>query len=328
MSDDNPRPHKRQRTQSSGELATPESLRPLPPAILLVSLPALLVHPPNHRLYPHSLFLSLASLRKCLALPALSPEIECRAWTGLAEIGMKVIGGGLSQSEEHPWAKDIEAEVGKALSKGSIIAQKHPSLRAYRHHLVLLQAQLSHWQHKTKFARTQIRNLIASFWPTDPPHIVYSAHLAAISLLTTPNSPPTSSLSKPMHASPSPPHSRQDIHAALAAVEELERLSITNGHTRVTLFIHVLRLRILVAANMWADVPDALQRSETSLGLSYTPASTPKPRKDPRTDVSTPPEATFVAFEDPLEAAMVVHLLIMAVVFYTHVGSAADVSPV
>ena len=55
--------------------------------------------------------LSLTALRKCLTLPALSPEIECRAWTGLAEIGMKVISGGLSQSEDHPWASGIEAEV-------------------------------------------------------------------------------------------------------------------------------------------------------------------------------------------------------------------------
>ncbi len=46
-----------------------------------------------------------------MALPALSPEIECRAWTGLAEIGMRVISGGMSQSEEHVWAKGIESEV-------------------------------------------------------------------------------------------------------------------------------------------------------------------------------------------------------------------------
>lgn len=92
----------------SGESATMKSVSP---AVLLVSLPGLLAHPPNHKYYVPSLMLSLAALRKCLTLSALSPEIECRAWTGLAEIGMKVISGGLSQSEDHPWANGIEAEV-------------------------------------------------------------------------------------------------------------------------------------------------------------------------------------------------------------------------
>ena len=88
-----------------------DELRPLPPAVLLVSLPSLLAHPPNHRYYVQSLYLSLCALRKCLTLPALSPEIECRAWTSLAEIGMKVVHGGLSEDESCPWAKNIETEV-------------------------------------------------------------------------------------------------------------------------------------------------------------------------------------------------------------------------
>ena len=125
MTDENPRPSKRQRRQKT-ETVSPEvrstqnlpdenvkggPLRPLPPAVLLASLPGLLAVPPNHHLYPASLILSLRALRKCLLLPALSPEIECRAWTGLAEIGMRVIGGGLSQHAEHPWAHGIENEV-------------------------------------------------------------------------------------------------------------------------------------------------------------------------------------------------------------------------
>lgn len=135
--DDNPRPTKRPRTDpslsqvsSSSTLTPPPSsppaateasgessstqhpaLKPLPEPVLLVALPRLLIHPPNHRYYIKSLFLSLCSLRRCLALPALSPEIECQAWTGLAEIGMKVIHGGLSQNEAHTWASGIEVEV-------------------------------------------------------------------------------------------------------------------------------------------------------------------------------------------------------------------------
>ncbi|RPD54496.1 hypothetical protein L226DRAFT_539879 [Lentinus tigrinus ALCF2SS1-7] len=385
--DENPRPLKRQRIQSTTEavvddysdlepltplpsqtssepVSRPElsstspdlkqqqdcGLRPIPPAILLVSLPSLLAHPPNHRYYVHSLVLSLTALRKCLALPALSPEIECRAWTGLAEIGMRVISGGMSQSEEHVWAKGIESEVEKALSRGSIISQKHPSLRAYRHQLALLQAQLSQWQQKTKFARNQIRNLIASFLPSDPPHIVYSAYLALISLLTTPTtiskspSTPLKSRSTTSHqrTMSSPLPSAQDVHAALASVQELEDRSTAQKHNQVALLARVLRTRILIAASIWEDVGEAIQRAEAALGLSYEAASTPKTRKPlhpSQANVATDPgangkgtqappeEQTFIMFEDAFEAAMAVHLLMLSVVYYTHAGEATEVSP-
>ncbi|TBU25863.1 hypothetical protein BD311DRAFT_867198 [Dichomitus squalens] len=387
--DSNPRPLKRQRIQSSpcpiphsdgysSELEpltslppssdpalrpkslsfdpSQDGLRPIPPAILLVSLPSLLAHPPNHKYYVHSLIISLAALRKCLTLPALPPDIECRAWTGLAELGMRVIGGGFSQSEEHGWARGIEQEVEKALSRGSIIAQKHPSLRAYKHQSALLQAQLSHWQHKTKFARNQIRTLLASFMPTDPPHIIYSAQLTLISFLTTPVSAPKPSpgasiLSTPGKPRPnsnsshyrsgsSTPHpSLQDVHAALAAVQELEDRATAQCHKQVALLARVLRTRILVAAGMWADVRDAAQRSEAALGLSYEPMATPKARKPLQPSQSNgvagagkanappPTEQTFIMFDNTFEAAMAVHLLMLSVVYYTHTGEAAEVSP-
>ncbi|KAM5538360.1 hypothetical protein V8D89_007962 [Ganoderma adspersum] len=332
-----------------------EGLKPIPTAILLVSLPALLAHPPNHKYYIHSLVLSLRALRKCLTLPALPPDIECRAWTGLAELGMRVIGGGFSQSDEHFWARGIESEVEKALSRGSIIAQKHPSLRAYRHQIALLQAQLSHWQHKTKFARNQIRNLLVSFMPTDPSHVVYSAQLTLISFFTTPVSNPksspaatTSNPAKPPTTSShqrsgtsTPQPSPQDVHAALAAVEELEDRATRQNHNHVALLSRVLSTRIRVAAGMWGDVREAIRRVEAALGLSYEPTFTPKPRKPLEQSqgngvadasgkpakVPAPLEQTFIMFENPFEAAMAVHLLMLSVVYYTHTGEAAEVSP-
>ncbi|EKM61558.1 uncharacterized protein PHACADRAFT_204728 [Phanerochaete carnosa HHB-10118-sp] len=363
MNDDiNPRPQKRARLDSSPEMPSsllsslslePTSpskpqephLKPLPQAILLVSLPALLAHPPTHKFYIPSICLSLSALRKCVTIPALSPEIECRAWTGLAEIGMRVIAGGLHENEEFPWAQGIESEVDKALSKASVVSQKHPSLRAYKHHIALLQVQLSHWQHKIKYARTQIRNLLSSFQHTDPPHTVYAAYLAAISIFTTPKPapvPPAFS-SQASHAAkyqttpPSPAYSQnpQDVHAALASVSNMETLSLSQKHIRVTLLSHVLRLRILVATSMWGEVAETLQRVEAALGLSYEPATTPKPRRpddplstgQPRRQPDAPPAEEFIFFDDPFEAAMAVHALMMSVVYFTHIGSAADASP-
>lgn len=97
----------------SGSSRSPTKLKlsVLPQASLLVSLPGLLAHPPNHKCHTLSLQMSLNALRRCLSLPALSPELECRAWTGVVEVGMRIIGGGLHEKDEHMWARGIEAEV-------------------------------------------------------------------------------------------------------------------------------------------------------------------------------------------------------------------------
>ncbi|KAJ3557467.1 hypothetical protein NM688_g1462 [Phlebia brevispora] len=322
-------------------------LRSLPEPVLLVSLPSLIIHPPNHRYYLKSLYVSLCALRKCLALPALSPEIECHAWTSLAEIGMKIIHSGMSENVAYSWAIGIEAEVDKAISKGSLIAQKLPSLRAYKLHLSLLQVQFSHWQHKIKFAKTQIRNLISSLTPNDPPYIVYSAHLAAVTLFTTPKPLPNplgTTSSEIMSSSlPSPAYTQspQDIHAALASVTDIQTMAHAQGHSRIILLSHVLRLRILVAANMWGEVAATIQHAEVGLGLSYEPATTPRPRTHAaapvgKENVRAPQEQEkpraeerdeFISYEDSFEAAMAVHTLMMSIIYFTHVGAAAEAAP-
>ena len=73
----------------------------LPPKLssimLLLALPQLLAHPPTHPLYVPSLVSSLLALRTVLALGAgaLTPDVECRACAGLAEVGLKVMRDGL-----------------------------------------------------------------------------------------------------------------------------------------------------------------------------------------------------------------------------------------
>lgn len=110
--DDNPRPHKRIRSSIDDHRAH------LPAPHLLLSLPALLIHPPSHPHHPHSLHLSLVALRKCLTLKALTPDLECRAWSALAEVGFRVVGGGFSTSADHMWANGVDTEVEKAIGKG------------------------------------------------------------------------------------------------------------------------------------------------------------------------------------------------------------------
>ncbi|EIW87452.1 hypothetical protein CONPUDRAFT_161980 [Coniophora puteana RWD-64-598 SS2] len=334
------RPFKRQRTDeatwnSSPLTPLPSSspakppLSPLPPHALLTWLPGIFVHTPNHRHHTLSLSLSLRSLRRCLALKALTPDVECWACTALAEVGMRVIAGGFSQQEEHLWAKGVELEVEKALGKGSLLAQKHPSLRAYRHHLSLLSAQFAQWQHNFKFARSVLRRLISSFTPSDPPHTIYSAHLAIIDQLT---------------CAPSP--QAQDLHAALDAVSTLQTLGTQNKHPHLVLLAHVIKLRICVAFQLWDLVPEALGTVESALGLVYPAPSAPVSKSIAqaqgvqRTDSGTssntsagaggpsasqsqsqaPNPNIYIHFEDTFELAMVLHVLILAVMYYTHLG--------
>jgi hypothetical protein len=125
---DNPRPLKRQRPNSSSLSSSPSStssqpspptqLTPIPPSHLLLALPSLLIHPPTHRVHLKSLFLAQRALRQCLALPEsqLDRDVECRAWTALAEIGLRCLAMGMVPALES-YEENIEIEVEKALTK-------------------------------------------------------------------------------------------------------------------------------------------------------------------------------------------------------------------
>lgn len=81
-------------------------------SILLLDTPNLLAVPPNHKTSTISYIVSLNALRKCLATQGgLSPDMECRAYTALAELALKVVRAGWTQDKIHPWAKNLESEV-------------------------------------------------------------------------------------------------------------------------------------------------------------------------------------------------------------------------
>ncbi|KIN99916.1 hypothetical protein M404DRAFT_153759 [Pisolithus tinctorius Marx 270] len=280
MVDINPRPQKRLRTDpnlvdspetasdphcpsallssASVPLSRPPlspGLKPLPPHVLLLALPALLLHPPTHEQYALSLFLSLKSIRLCLQLPALAPDVECYAWTALAEVGMRAIRSGFCKTGEHDWTMGLEEE--------------HPILRHLRHHLSLLNAHFAFWRSNTRFPRAVLRRLISTFVPSDPPTIVYAAHLALITQLTS--SPPASPFSHGKGADSSvsiQPHTNPpEVQAALTALINLSAIAAQNQHFSMLKLVAVLRLRVLVAAEMWDMVGDALEGAEKLLSL-------------------------------------------------------------
>ena len=86
-------------------------LEPLPPSALLLALPKLFIVPPNHKVHIASYIVVLNALRVCSALGTLTPDVECRVWMSLAEVGFKVVCAGWSQDEDYTWAKGLEDEV-------------------------------------------------------------------------------------------------------------------------------------------------------------------------------------------------------------------------
>ncbi|KAF9235318.1 hypothetical protein BU15DRAFT_78151 [Melanogaster broomeanus] len=301
MNDHYPRPQKRQRV---GELtdgidlsdwhSSPSpltsvftssepsfSLRPFPPQILQLALPGLFVHPPAHESYPLSLFLSLRALGTYLELKALTPDVECRTWSGLAE------------------ANGLEVEVEKAIGKW---APKHPSLRLLRHHLSLLNAHFSFQSNNAKFSRALLQRLIASFMPSDPPSIVYEAHLALITQLTSAPRQPTTT-STPGNRKPGVP-----------------------------------RISVLVMAGMWDPVGDALGATERALCLALNDGEDLKhPKGQESHEAKQPtPEANSVKDASPtqgpkateaLTLSLTAHVFILGTIYHMHAGYARSVEP-
>lgn len=116
----NSRPTKRQRVDSESSNSSAGESKPSQSETSethspeqLLALPKQLIRPPNHPDHARGLCLSIHALRQCLRGKfALTAELECKAWTALAEVGMAVIQGGFTQNtDENKWAEGIELEV-------------------------------------------------------------------------------------------------------------------------------------------------------------------------------------------------------------------------
>lgn len=116
MPDDNPRPLKRQRVESIQDASNPEKFSPIPPSTLLLALPSVLIHPPTHPDHQISLQLSSAALKKCLELPEIEGDLECRAWTALAEVGI------IEGIQKPGTAEEVEKAISKAVRMHSSLS--------------------------------------------------------------------------------------------------------------------------------------------------------------------------------------------------------------
>ncbi|KAG6872964.1 hypothetical protein C0995_004718 [Termitomyces sp. Mi166 len=337
-SDDlNPRPTKRLRHSSSPcppaphlEKSSPHvpshcspPLRRIPPDILLLSLPALILHPPTHRMHLQSLALARHALRRCLALPSLEPAKECRAWTGIAELGLMWLDSGASGL--------AMGEVEQALTKALTISQRHPALRLYTPHLMILSARLAQrHQNNSKFAISALRRLLTSFASksalSTPPHILFGAHLELIHCLACAAeeesaTSPSISTSTGTSTSTGLGKCLVAIQAMRTAAESIEPVGRPNV---VVLLSTVIKLQLLVRHGVWALVGDALVDAEKAFEAFETSVQA---HSSPHTDAreSVPDESAVRASSsqlDPIPGTLRTHFLMLSVLFHTYAGDA------
>ena len=135
---------------------------------------------------------------------------------------------------------------------------------------------------------------------SDPPHIVYSSHLAYITSLSSSSSP-----------TDSPPQSSN--FRVLGAIRDLHELATKNGHgNTVGVLALVLELRDQVHNEFWNDVDILLQKVEGALNLKF----------------GSEPEGSETTVASPrvmsnLEKVLTVHVLIIGIIFHTYVGDNA-----
>ncbi|KAG5719286.1 hypothetical protein E4T56_gene13334 [Termitomyces sp. T112] len=303
------------------QMTTPTTLRRIPADTLLLSLPTFLIHPSTHPMHLQSLALARHALRRCLALSSLEPIKECRAWTGIAELGMMWLDTGASCL--------ALGEVEQALTKALTISQRHPTLRLYTPHLTVLSARLAHRHQKnSKFAISSLRRLLATITSKSthliPLHVIFGVHLELIHCLACvaeEEAATSSTLSMGVGAAMG--KCLVAIQAMRNAAEGLEPVGQPNI---VVLLSTVIKLQLLVRHGVWASVGDALVEAETAFeAFDSTVRSTSSPSANVQQLAPTSNEIV-VPIINPVPGTLRTHLLMLSVLFHTYAGDAQAAS--
>ena len=179
---------------------------------------------------------------------------------------------------------------------------QHPSLRVYKPQLTRLSARLATEQKNHKLSQNVLKKTLINFITPSAPHVHYAAHLAYIT-----------SLSGVTDSEESGPYSPSNASLrALGAIRDFHALAMRNSHTDVALFALVLELRDLVHNGVWNRVGESLLNVERELKLSA------------EFDKAKPP--TIVETTN-LEKVLIVHVLVIGVLYYTHTGDYANSQP-
>ncbi|KAF7354469.1 hypothetical protein MVEN_01136100 [Mycena venus] len=246
----------------------------------------------------------------------LSLPDECRAWCALAEIGLCVLEGGFGAE---PWATGVESEVEEALGKALPLAQRHPSLASYSSHLIRLSARAAPVRAR-QLLRPALSTLGKSFAVGNAggsaayyyTQLAWADHLVQRMLDPVP-SPPNPALisSSSLIASKLKTTAATAINCTtltgdLAALRATLSPLLSAAHANVVLLARVIELRALFALSRWTEIGAALERAESAAGIILAPSATVS-------DTALPLYTT-----SPFHAALVVHVLILGVVWFSY----------
>ncbi|KAG8919740.1 hypothetical protein FRC02_001415 [Tulasnella sp. 418] len=281
----------------------------IPPSILLLSLPSIVAHPPDHPQYVNSLHVSLDAIRKCLRMHSseggcwsLSLEHECRAHGMLAEIGLAIMHAGLHRESSTPWAKAIETEIDHGITQGTRLCQQIPALRIHKPHFTLLRANLLLCQKQLRTCRVLLRREINNLTKSHPPSIHYTCYLTSLSahLSSTANQP-------------------QDVASALQILNRLQSLAETNADKEVATLARVTRFQVLIRAELSSQLDDACQDAEAALGLSFEIDRDPSSKDGQEPLVPGP--STSDDEDSPLMKSLKIHTLMLSVLHHAQAKS-------
>ncbi|KAF8729303.1 hypothetical protein RHS02_07868, partial [Rhizoctonia solani] len=346
---------KRKRSEEeSGEYA--------PTATVLLAIPMLVSYPPDHPLHVPGLRVSLKALRRCTGLTdhndsvkrvkgdgwvghgeTMTPELEIRAWTALAEVGMMVLATRCSRWGEDDqsaweWTTGVEQDIDTALRKGLGLATSLPSLRSFKEPLTLLSARAATPKRALKILSTML-----SSNTTPPTKYTYEAYLALADLHLRPASKSNSGQGR----------LNPNLGAGLHVLEQMRTRAQQAGDIAVAQLTMVAILRTRIVHGTDSGVSETMEKLEVSLnqveetlGIAFPVQSdtattesynlqqpNSSPRQNPTQNTPQTPKSSSTlqksSEEDSDDASIPAHIhhlrahvLFLGVALYTHLGDA------
>ncbi|KAG8887749.1 hypothetical protein FRB98_009071 [Tulasnella sp. 332] len=307
-------------------LTAATELNKTPAPILLVDLPGILSHPPDHPNHITALKASLDALQQCLAIHSnlgsdgsgsLSLEQEMRAYGMMSEIGMKVLAAGLGGQDGPDWAKGVESEIDNAINEGTRLCQQIASLRPHKPYFTLMRAHLLMWQHQFKTCRALLKREIGNFTSSDSPATVYTCYFTYLSALLA------SSLTQPA-----------DTSNALQALTKLQNIATSREDNDIAALCLATRLQILMRAGFWDLVGEACEAAEAAAGLKFyadAAANSSSTLGTPEHLVNAQPSSSTTldnpTTSKPLQISTKLQVLILSVIYYTYMSQPKVASP-
>lgn len=148
----------------------------------------------------------------------------------------------------------------------------------------------------------------------DPPHVVYTFHLALIAGISSQN-----------------PDKLNNTARSLDAIGDLHDCASRRGDKFIVQMTSVLRLRAVMRAGLWCDVKECVDSAEAVLDMQDTLKALAEDKAKPfekveQLSLPSPPSST-TGSRSTFEYALIIHTLILGIIFHTYTGDSSLTSP-